>query len=129
VQPIAKSNNKGFTLVETMVALVILSVSMLGILDAMVLAMQQNLENFSRNESVRIAEQTMNELRNTAFDDLANGVSAISRRYKQVTRNFAVTWTVNALSANSNSVQVQVSWVVKGKTHTHVVTSIISRGA
>ena len=124
-----KKRTQGFTLIELMVALVILSVSMIGILDAMVLTMQQNLENFSRDEAVRIAEQQMNTLRNTSFDLLADGNQNLTRTYKQINRSFAVTWTITPFSTISNSVQVQVNWTVNRKTHSHLITSIISRGA
>lgn len=128
MRPTARFSNKGFTLIEVMVALTILVVAMMGILGAMVLAMQQNLENYSRDESVRIAEQTMNELRDADFATLTSGTSTVNRTYKQRIRSFTVSRTVAQLSANSRSVQIQVSWSVNGKVHNHSVTSILSRG-
>lgn len=119
---------KGFTFVELLVALVILMVSMLGILEAMVMAMQQNLETYSRDESVRIAEQAMNELRSTSFTSLTDADYNVTRTYKQWTRTFAVNRSVTGLSQNSRSVQLRVSWTINGKVHTHSITSIISRG-
>lgn len=124
----AKSNSKGFTFVEVLVALAILLISMVGILEAMVIAMQQNLENYSRDEAVRIAEQAMNESRNSSFAGLSNGTYAVSRKYKQFTRTFNVNRTVTNLSPDSRAVELQVSWTIKGKTHNHSLTSIISRG-
>jgi prepilin-type N-terminal cleavage/methylation domain-containing protein len=129
VQPTARRNKKGFTFVEVLVALTILMVSMLGIIEAMVMAMQQNLENYSRDEAVRIAEQTMNELRDSSFDGLNNATyPPVSRKYKQFTRTFNVNRTVTALSSDSRSVELQVSWTINGKTHNHSITSLISRG-
>ncbi len=128
MKPIARSNRKGFTLIEVLVALVVLSVTMLGILEAMAMAMQQNLEIYCRDESVRIAEQDMNEVRNTSFAGIGNLQYNVSRTYKQYQRTFRVARTVVALSGNSYSVQLQVSWTINGKDHTHNVTSIVSRG-
>lgn len=128
MQPTARFNSKGFTFVEVLVALVILMVAMLGILQVMVMAMQQNLEIYSRDEAVRIAEQTMNELRNSSFTGLNNATYNVSRRYKQFTRTFNVNRTVSALSSDSRSVELRVSWTINGKTHNHSITSLISRG-
>jgi type IV pilus assembly protein PilV len=129
VQPTVRLDSEGFTFVEVLVALVILMISMLGILNAMTIAMQQNLENYCRDESVRIAEQKMNELRNTSFETLTNGTWNVpGRTYRQFARSFTATWTVNNLSANSRSIQVQVAWTVNKKAHTHSVASIVSRG-
>jgi type IV pilus assembly protein PilV len=129
VQTTVKPDNKGFTLIEVLVASVILTISMLGILQAITFSMQENLNNFSRNESVRIAEQRMNELRNLSFASLATGSSTVTRSFKKFNKNFNVAWTVTSLTANSVAIQVVVSWTIRGKTNSHSVTSIISRGA
>jgi prepilin-type N-terminal cleavage/methylation domain-containing protein len=128
VKPIARSNNRGFTLVEVLVAMVILSIAMLGVLEAMTIAMQHNLELYCRDESVRIAEQDMNEARNVSFTAVADRDYEVKRTYKKFERSFRVIRTVAALSANSSSVQIQVYWTINGKGHNHYVTSIVSRG-
>ena len=125
---IVNQNDKGFTLIEVLVATVILTISMLGVLEAVVMSIQQNLNNLSRDESVRIAEQRMNELRNSSFASLATGSSTITRSFKKFTRTFNVNWTVTALSTNSFAVQVVVTWTTRGKAYSHSITSIISRG-
>jgi leucyl aminopeptidase (aminopeptidase T) len=101
---------------------------MLGTLQAITFSMQHNLNNYSRDESVRIAEERMNELRDTSFTALATGNSVVTRKYKNVTRTFNVNWTVTSLSTNSVAVQVAVSWSILGKVYSHSITSIISRG-
>jgi type IV pilus assembly protein PilV len=128
VLTIVRLDKKGFTLIEVLVACVILTIGMLGILETMVLSMQQNLTNFSRDESVRIAEQTMNELRNSDFTLLANGNSTVTRSFKNFSKNFTVTWTVTSLTTNSVAIQVVVGWTIRGKTYSHSATSILSRG-
>ncbi|MCX5811031.1 MAG: prepilin-type N-terminal cleavage/methylation domain-containing protein [Proteobacteria bacterium] len=126
--PTVCPNNKGFTLIEVLVASIILTISMLGVLQTITFSMQQNLNNFSRDESVRIAEQRMNELRNSGFTSLANGNSIVTRSFKNFTKNFSVSWTVTALTTNSVAIQVVVSWTIISKTYSHSITSIVSRG-
>lgn len=128
MQLTVKLDNKGFTLIEVLVASIILTTSMLGTLQAITFSMQHNLNNYSRDESVRIAEERMNELRDTSFTALATGNSVVTRKYKNVTRTFNVNWTVTSLSTNSVAVQVAVSWSILGKVYSHSITSIISRG-
>ncbi len=128
MQLTVKLNNKGFTLIEVLVASIILTISTLGTLQAITFSMQHNLSNYSRDESVRIAEQRMNELRDTSFAALATGNSVVTRRYKNVTRTFNVNWTVTSLSTNSVALQVVVNWTILGKVYSHSITSIISRG-
>ncbi len=128
MKPTARSGRKGFTLVEVLVSMVVLSIAMLAVLQAMAMAMQHNLELYCRDEAVRIAEQTMNELRNSPFTAIAGGESNVTRTYKQHIRTFRVVKTITALSANSYSVQLEVYWGINAKGHSHYVTSIISRG-
>lgn len=128
MQPTVRFNSKGFTFVEVLVALLIMMISMLAILEATVMAMQQNLENFSRNESIRIAEQAMNEARITPFTGLSNITYNVARTYKQHTRTFTVNRTVTQLSASSASIQLQVAWTINGKSRSHSISSIIVGG-
>ncbi len=123
-----RQGNKGFTLIEVLVASLMLTISMLGALDVIVLSMQQNLNNLSRDESVRIAEQKMNELRNSSFASLSSGSSVVKRSLKKFVKDFNVVWTVSTLTANSVAVEVAVGWSTRGRVYSHTITSIISRG-
>jgi prepilin-type N-terminal cleavage/methylation domain-containing protein len=118
--------SRGFTLIEVLVAICILVIGMLAVLSALVTTMEQNLNNLSMDEAVRIAEQQMNQLRNTSFTGLTNGNLPIARNFRNFTRTFNVVWTVTNLSASSRTIQVVVSWTHKGILHQHSVTSIMS---
>jgi type IV pilus assembly protein PilV len=127
-------NRKGFTLIEVLVASTLLTVGMLAALEVLVLSMQQNLNNLARDESVRIAEQKMNELRNSSFVSLTGCSSAtpcsssVTRKFKNVDRTFNMRWIYTSLSSTSVSVQVVVTWNIRGKDYSHSVTSVISIG-
>jgi len=56
-------NSGGFTLVEVIMAVLILLVGMLGLLQAVNLAMEVNLRNQVREEAVYVGERVMTELR------------------------------------------------------------------
>jgi type IV pilus assembly protein PilV len=128
VQLTVRQDNKGFTLIEVLVASIILTISMLGVLQTITFSMQHNLGNYCRDESVRIAEQRMNELRDTTFTGLVTGNAVVTRQYKKLSRTFNVNWTVTALTTNSFAIQVVVSWNIIGKAYNHSITSIVSRG-
>ena len=67
-----KLKSSGFTLVEVLVAIVFLTISMLAVLHALGLSVEHNMTNIVMDEAVRIAEQRMNELRNTPFAGLVS---------------------------------------------------------
>lgn len=123
-----KLNNKAFTLVEVLIAITILTIGMLGALEGLLLYTQYNINNLCRNESVKIAEQKINELRNTSYSSLTSGTTTVRRKIKNFERDFNVEWSVAAISSNSSSVEVNVKWTIMNKEWSHAVRTIINRG-
>lgn len=65
---------KGFTLVEIMIALLVFTVIMLGVAGGLIAAINANKGNVVRDEALRIAEEELNRLRGEQFS--AFGTSA-----------------------------------------------------
>ncbi len=128
MMPIVKHDNKGFTLTEVLVAITILTIGMLGALEGLLLYTQHNINNLCRDESVKIAEQKMNELRGISYASITSGSTTIKRKIKNFEKNFNVEWSVAAISGNSSSVEVSVKWTIMNKEWGHAVRSIINRG-
>lgn len=126
-----RGDNHGFTLIEVLIAISILSIAMLAALNAVVIAVGHNLDNTLRDEAVNIAEAKMNELRNTTFSSISSGSTKVSRPFRRLTVDFTVTWTVNDLSSTSKTVVVGVEWKRAGTniSHRHSITSIITEEA
>lgn len=61
-------NKKGVTLVEVMVAFVVLLFVMMGLLQAALLSIDHNMRNIIRDEAISIAAMRMDEARNISFD-------------------------------------------------------------
>lgn len=119
-------NSKGFSLIEVLTAIAILIISMLGVLNTMVVAIDHNLSNILRDEAVSIAQQQMNELRNQAFESLSSGSTSVTRNFRKLTKTYTVQWTASSLSTNSIAIEVVVSWTFSGLNHQHSITSVIS---
>jgi len=131
---IAKQNNKGFTLIEVLISIAILIISMFAILNALVVSVQQNINNIMMDEAVNIAEGKMNELRNTPFTSLSAGTftETVQRRFRNLDPfSFTVESRLTSISANSMAVQVIVRWTAKGTQtgmqHQHTISSVITR--
>ena len=122
-----RSNRKGFTIVEVLVALAVLAISMMALLYAAGLTFENTLLNEMRNNAIKIAEQRMETLRNTAFTSLADGNSSVSRNVRKRTINYSVSWTVQNISANSRAIQVLVTWSYRKINRSHSITSVVSR--
>jgi prepilin-type N-terminal cleavage/methylation domain-containing protein len=128
----ASRGNKGFTLIEVLVAVFILFISMLAVLHALGLSVEHNMKNIIMDEAVRISEQRMNELRNTPITALVSSTPStqliISRNFRNTTIDYTVNWVIESLSADSRTIQVLVQWNWKNIGHQHTATSIVSAG-
>jgi type IV pilus assembly protein PilV len=124
-------NKKGLTLVEVMIALVVLLIVSLALMQTALVSIDANMTNVLRDEAVNIAEMRMNEARNTHFDILvSDGADVpITRNIRSVTGGFLYTtrMTVANLNADNRQVDITVGWTWKGQNYTHRITTIVRR--
>ena len=124
---------KGFSLVEVMVALLVSLVTFLAVLETATLAIHTNLRNALRDEAVNVADISMNEARDVTFnattDDLLAGTvnSTVTRNFRGADRDYAIRRTVTNVNADNKQVNVTVTWAWKGQTHTHVIQTLRRR--
>lgn len=137
--PVIKKNRKGFTLIELLVAMLVLSIGLMAMLDGLANYMKINMDNQMRNEAMRIAESTLETLRNARFSDVQGHSVAISspevRRIRNIDVSYTVDWTARniiptgATVASSIAIQVKVTWSHRNIGHRHDAASIISTDA
>ena len=72
-------NKKGVTLIEMMIALVILLVVSLALMQTAIIGISMNVQNALRDEAVNVAEMRMNQLRSMPFDSFTRAPRHRSR--------------------------------------------------
>jgi prepilin-type N-terminal cleavage/methylation domain-containing protein len=110
--------DNGFTLVEVMAGMVIISVGLLLLLPMMVTSMQAN--DFARGstEASMLIKDKMEELKNMA--DPISGADSIGT----VTR----TWTVTELGNKLYQLDVNIAWTDRhDRNHNNMVTSYMTK--
>lgn len=125
-------NCSGFTLIEFLVAIVILMVGLLGLLQSINLALDKNLETTFRNEAIMLADDRMMRKRSAGFKifsgadttDVNNGSSQVNVR--GILKNYSVSETIQKTTNNSQQIIVNVSWKKKGARYSHSVSSFVS---
>ena len=133
-----KLNNKGMTLIEMLIALMLLLITSLAMMQTSLLAIQTNLANSLRDEAVNVAEERMNDLRNEPFtttplftsDALLSGTTTttVTRKIRASSVPFDVRRTVAPdIDANTKQVSVTVAWSYKNVPYTHSITTILRR--
>jgi prepilin-type N-terminal cleavage/methylation domain-containing protein len=93
MQQIALLNNKGLTLVEVMIALVVFLFVFFALMQTALVSIDANMINSLRNEAVNIAEMRMNEARNVNFVSLVTDPGDLGDCDCPATADFAGTGT------------------------------------
>lgn len=125
---ISMQNNSGFTLVELLVAMVIMLVGLLGLLQSVNIAMEYNLKNQMRNEVVRVAQDAMNDMRSRTFDAVSSKTTTVPTSLRNINRTYTVKRSVSSAGTDvSRKYQVDVTWAYKNVSTTHSVMSVRSR--
>lgn len=131
------TTQRGFTLIEAMVAMVIVGFGMLVVV-GMQMMLNRNAEVArERSEATRLAEEKLEDLRSFAtiapkagltgsWDELVSGGDAPATGYNLT---YTRSWTLGGTSADSKrDVQVLVSWTDRGGTADSVqINSVISK--
>jgi prepilin-type N-terminal cleavage/methylation domain-containing protein len=134
----APSNKKGFSLIEMMIAMVIIMISMLAMLTAIINSMRVNLENDLRNTAIRLTNQTAEALLATSFEDTELSASTAHTRTagnteqdkkgfpnpSQTVRNYrqlyTIAWSVVDKTGNVKEVEITVTYRHKEKDYKNV---------
>lgn len=128
MEPRARTDDRGMTLVEVLVSLAILFVVFYGLLDTMLVASEFNMRNVLRDEAVAVADNQVTTLRSVPYAALATGVTTmtVTRRIRGLDVPYAVTDNVSAVTdPNVRRVNVQVQWTRKGRTYTHSLATLV----
>ena len=146
-------NRKGLTLVEVMIALVVLLLVSLALMQTALVSIDANMTNILRNEAVGIAEMRMDEARNLPFASLLSDTNSlagfdcpvgfpaagvpIERDLRNVSgfdfcTNMAVTelggdGSLATDDGDNRQVDIRVGWRWRGENYNHNITTIVRR--
>ncbi len=119
------ASDGGFTLIELLIALVVLSIGLTALAGIQVSAIKGNALSKRMTTAVSIADQTIEQLKNTPYNDIqSQSTSQISQSNLNFTRN--VTVINDSPMLNTKTIHVTVAWIDGVKTYTVPVSTIIS---
>jgi prepilin-type N-terminal cleavage/methylation domain-containing protein len=96
---------KGFTLIEVMIALVLLAVGMLAFAGLEIVAIRNTAFSKDYGKANTYAQQKVEELKGAAWDSVSTGSDTLETRFTR-------TWTVTETEADiMKTVAVSVTWV------------------
>jgi type IV pilus assembly protein PilV len=123
-QDIRRKGQKGFTLLEFLIAVMVLSVGLLGMASLTGAMINFNRTAYNSTKAVTLAEEKMEELRNLNYQSL----TSLSSSYDSDSI-FTRTWTLTADDPDDNmtTIEVTVTWSWKGSSKSLSLKSIVGR--
>jgi len=120
----AHQNSGGFTLIEVMIAILILTIGLFGLLETVILSINQNRGNKLRTEAVMLADQEMLAVRSSGFDGIVDHIDGKQTGVGFV--NYSVARKVVDTTATTKNVTIRVKWRDKALVKEHYLTTIVS---
>jgi len=120
---VIRNSQRGFTLVEVLVALVIIAIILLGNMAALSLSYRRNLQNIFRDEAVKVAQEAMEVYRDSA----SCPSSPVTRQIRNYQQQFQVACDLTSLmNGNITQLTVTVSWEYpEGESHSIEMVSYV----
>jgi type IV pilus assembly protein PilV len=121
----SRPGSAGFTLVEVLMAMLIMTVGLLGMLQAVNVAYQHNSRNKLREEALLVGEEQINDFRSRKYDAITTTVTRVVTRGN---RSFSVTReaTENA-SRSSKKIKVAIGYSFHNVSTVQVLYTMRSR--
>ena len=75
-------NAKGFTLIEVLIAMLILTVAILGFYNLYGVSIRTRMLNYNMSKALNIVHQRVDELKTTPYNNLSDGQSIVENYYR-----------------------------------------------
>jgi Tfp pilus assembly protein PilV len=121
-----KPNNAGFSFIDVMLALVVLTFGVLAMADLHILSKRNNTTAQTLTAAEGVAEAKMEEIKNSTYANVvAEPATSVTSSGLAFTRTVAV--TTNSPTTNAKTVTVTVSWTENSQAHSIPLTTIIAQ--
>lgn len=121
-----RADNAGFSFIDVMLALVVLTIGVLALADLQVISSRSNTSSKSTTAAISLAEKKMEEIKGTVYTSVAaEPPTQVTASGLTFTREVQV--TTNSPVVNATTVKVIVTWSDASGTHTVPMAAIISQ--
>jgi len=122
--------NKAFTLIEMLVAIVIIGISIMGLMEMSTVVMKNNLRNEARNKAIEVLGNHIQDLTSKGYDNIASGLST-DNNTEQI-RNISITFMAtdnvsDNASTNTKYIDSKISWSCCGKNYSYGTKTVVTK--
>lgn len=114
----------GFTLIEMMVAIILIGVGLMGLAALSSTVTRANVQSSALTSASALAQEKIEGFRSMPYAEIGAGASTDVRTLDGI--GYSRTWSVQTdqPAADLKTISVTVSWTSRGKTHTTTLSTI-----
>ncbi|QXE91480.1 prepilin-type N-terminal cleavage/methylation domain-containing protein [Geomonas subterranea] len=130
IATISRSSSRGFTLVEMLMAMLVMTVGLLGLLQSVNVAYQQSLKDKLRKEATQVAEARMHDWCSQPFKKITGPPPPDERVERAVAGGYwryEVHYEPQPVGTGTVKLRVGVTWSVKGVSNSHEIFTLRTR--
>ena len=119
-----ESDRRGFTMIEIIIAVLLLTVGLIGIVSVSVMVIDGNQFSKTMTTATSLAKDKLEELQNASYENITSSTAPETKE-----NIYQRSWTVTADSpaVNMKTIVVTVTWPWKGQTKDVTLRTIIAK--
>jgi type IV pilus assembly protein PilV len=122
------SSSKGFTLVEMLMAMLIMTVGLLGLLQSVNVAYQHSLKDRLRKEATLLTEVKMHDWCRLPFKDISSSAPKDEAKVVAgVPWHYRVSREMQPVGTGTKKLRVGMTWTIKGAYNSHEIFALRTR--
>ncbi len=123
---LSRKNNRAFTLVEMLVALVIILISIMALMKTSIVVMRNNLRNEIRNKAIEVLSNHVDALTGSKYISIVSDNISVTKPIRNFQETFNI--TDNVIDNNSSKyINSTVNWDYSGKSYSYKIETVVSK--
>ena len=122
--------NKGFTLVELLVSMVIIAICVIGLMNLSIVIMRNNVRNEIRNKGIEIVTNYVDNVTNQSFDDITVGNftdTASEQIREKLLFTYNISGDVTNPSTDEKDINATISWTYREKNYNYNIETVVTK--
>jgi prepilin-type N-terminal cleavage/methylation domain-containing protein len=121
--------NKGFTLVELLVAIAIIAICVIGLMSLSIAITRNNVRNEIRNKAIEVLTNYVDNVTNQSFGDITVGnfTDTATGKIRSFSSTYNISGSVTNPSTDEKDISATISWTYREKIYNYNIETVVTK--